>query len=208
MYIIGLTGGIASGKSTVAAMLAERGAVIVNADEVGWEVYRPGGPAYREVIEAFGPHILAADGSIDRQKLGAIVFADPQARQRLNAITHPRMKVLMRERLAALAAKGTKVAVLEAALLLEAGWDDLVDEVWVTVAPPQVAVERLRRDKGLSQEEALARIAAQLSNEERIQRADVVIATDCPLAQTRRIVDREWQRFLARCQSPSARQRV
>jgi len=203
VYIIGLTGGIASGKSTVAAMLAEKGAVVLNADQVGWEVYQPGGPAYQEVVAAFGPDILAADGSIDRGKLGAIVFANREALQRLNAITHPHMKELMKERLAELAEKGAEIAVLEAALLLEAGWDDLVDEVWVTVVPPQVAVQRLTQDKGLSREEALARISAQLSNEERIRRAHLVIDTGCPLAETRRMVEEAWSRLLARRRSPS-----
>jgi dephospho-CoA kinase len=166
--------------------------------------------AFREVVppllEAFGPDILAGDGSIDRQKLGAIVFSDPQARQRLNAITHPRIKELMRERLAELAEKGTEIAVLEAALLLEAGWDDLVDEIWVTVASPEVAVQRLAQDKGLSREEALARIGAQLSDEERIQRAAVVIDTGCLLAETRRMVEEAWSRLLTRRSSPSGQQ--
>jgi dephospho-CoA kinase len=92
VYVIGLTGGIGSGKSTVAAMLAEKGATVLNADQVGWDVYRPGGPAYEPIIEAFGREIVADDGSVNRKKLGAIVFADPEARQRLNAITHPLIK--------------------------------------------------------------------------------------------------------------------
>lgn len=203
MYVIGLTGGIASGKSTVAAMLAEKGAVVIDADALGWEVYRPGGPAYEAVVAAFGRQILAPDGSIDRRKLGARVFADPQARQRLNAITHPPMKAMMRERLAELAEKGTEVVVLEAALLLDAGWDDLVDEVWLTLASPQVSAERLAGEKGLSLAEAEARIAAQMTNEERLPRARVVIPTDCPLAKTRRIVDEEWSKLRARLKSPS-----
>ncbi len=207
MYVIGLTGGIGSGKSTVAAMLAQKGAVVLNADQLGWEVYQPGGPAYEPLIKAFGQEIIAADGSVDRKKLGALVFADPEARQRLNAITHPHIMESLRQRLGELAAKGTQVAVIEAALLLEAGWDALADEIWVTVAPPEVVVERLSRDKGLSRQEALARIGAQLSNEERTRRARVVIDTDCPLAQTRRIVEREWRALQARCQLPLASRR-
>jgi dephospho-CoA kinase len=202
MYVIGLTGGVASGKSTVATMLAEKGAVVLSADETGWEVYRPGGPAYEDVVAAFGPDVLAPDGSVDRRKLAAIVFADPQARERLNAITHPRIREVLEGRLAELAGQGKEVAVLEAALLLEAGWDDLVDEVWVTRAPPQVARERLL-ERGLSQREAEARVRSQPSSQERVRRARAEIATDCPLVDTRRIVDREWSRLLAAARSPS-----
>jgi dephospho-CoA kinase len=203
VYVIGLTGGIGSGKSTVAAMLAEKGATVLNADQVGWDVYRPGGPAYEPIIEAFGREIVADDGSVNRKKLGAIVFADPEARQRLNAITHPLIKEGMQQRLMELAETGDQVVVMEAAILLEAGWDDLVDAVWVTVAQPEVVVGRLDRNKGLSREEALARISAQLSNEERMRRAGVVIDTDCSLAQTRRLVEEKWDEMRSRRRSPS-----
>lgn len=198
MYVIGLTGGIASGKSTVSALLAQRGAVILSADLAGHELYRPGTRVWQQVVDAFGPEVMAADGSIDRKKLGSIVFADQQALKRLNAITHPPIKELMRQRLADLAGQRTEVAVLEAALLIEAGWTDLADEVWVTVVPPPVAVQRLIEGKGLSREEALARIASQLSNEERTERAGVVINTDYSLQETHRIVEEAWSRLLAR----------
>ncbi len=203
MYVIGLTGGIGSGKSTVADMLEEKGAVVLSADQLGHEVYVPGRPAWQEVVDAFGRDIVAADGSIDRKKLGAIVFSDPQGRERLNAITHPRMKEMMQQRLAELAAEGTAVAVLEAALLLDAGWDDLTDEVWVTAAPAALAAQRTAERTGLTREEVLARIRAQMSNEERVRRADVVIDTDCSLEETRQQVEREWSRLLARIGSPS-----
>ncbi len=184
MYVIGLTGGIGSGKSTVAKLLEQQGAAILSADRVGHEVYRPGRPAWQEIVDAFGREIVAEDGTIDRQKLGAIVFASPRELKRLNAITHPRMKGMMREKLRQLARGGHAVAVLEAALLFEAGWDDLADEVWVTVAPPQVAAERTAARSGLPPEQVLGRIKAQMSNEERIRRADVVIDTDCDLEGT------------------------
>ena len=204
MYVIGLTGGIGSGKSTVAAMLAEKGAAVLNVDQVGWEVYRPGGPAYQPLMDAFGQEIIAPDGSVDRKKLGAIVFADPEALRRLNAITHPIMMETMKERLTELAEAGTQIAVVEAAILLETGWDALVDEVWVTAAPPEAVVERLGRDKGMSREAAMARISAQLSNEERVRRARVVIDTGCSLAETRRIVDKGWEDLQARCRAASS----
>ena len=198
MYVIGITGGIASGKSTVVQMLEQRGAVLLSADAVGHEVYEPGRPAWQEIVDAFGRQVVAEDGTIDRKRLGAIAFSDPQQLQRLNAITHPRMKEMMRQKLSEERARGTQVAVLEAALLFDAGWDDLTDEVWVTVAPPEVAAGRTAERSGLSVEEALARIRAQMSNEERIARSQVVIDTDCPLERTRKQVDEEWARLMER----------
>ncbi|HXG43048.1 MAG TPA: dephospho-CoA kinase [Dehalococcoidia bacterium] len=198
MFVIGLTGGLGSGKSTVAEMLRELGAEVLNADQIGHQVYAPGGPAYQEVIDAFGPQVLAADGTVDRRRLAGIVFQDPQALQRLNAITHPRIREAISQRLGELASRGVEVAVLEAALLLEAGWDDLVDEVWVTVCPPEVAARRAAQRSGISLEEALARVRAQMPVEERAQRAQVVIDTDTSLEETRRQVEREWARLKAR----------
>ncbi len=208
MYVIGLTGGIASGKSTVVRMLEEKGAVLLSADAVGHEVYEAGRPAWQEIADAFGREVVAEDGTIDRKRLGAIAFSDPQQLQRLNAITHPRMKEMMREKLNEERARGTRVAVLEAALLFDAGWDDLTDEVWVTVAPPEVAARRTAERSGLSVEEALSRIRAQMSNEERIGRSQVVIDTDCPLERTRMQVDEEWERLVKRLKTPPARSGV
>ena len=198
MHVVGLTGGIASGKTTVVQMLEQRGAVLLSADAVGHEVYEPGRPAWQEIVDAFGRQVVAEDGTIDRKRLGAIAFSDPQQLQRLNAITHPRMKEMMRQKLNEERARGTQVAVLEAALLFDAGWDDLTDEVWVTVAPPEVAAGRTAERSGLSVEEVLARIRAQMSNEERIARSQVVIDTDCPLERTRKQVDEEWARLMER----------
>jgi dephospho-CoA kinase len=213
MYVIGLTGGIGSGKSTVAQMLKQKGAALLSADVVGHEVYQPGRPAWQEIVDAFGRQVVAGDGNIDRKKLGAIVFSDPEQLRRLNAITHPRMKELMREKLEAERASGARVAVLEAALLFDAGWDDLTDEVWVTVAPPEVAAGRTAERSGISVDEAMSRIKAQMSNEERIGRSQVVIDTDCPLEQTRRQVSGEWERLAERLparpgESPPARSGV
>jgi dephospho-CoA kinase len=198
MYVIGLTGGIASGKTTVAQMVEQRGAALLSADAAGHEVYEPGRPAWQEIVDAFGRQVVAEDGAIDRRRLGAIAFSDPQQLQRLNAITHPRMKELMRQKLSEERVRGTQVAVLEAALLFDAGWDDLTDEVWVTVAPPEVAAGRTAERSGLSVEEVLARIRAQMGNEERIARSQVVIDTDCPLERTRKQVDEEWARLMER----------
>src|SRR3989337_2496201 len=114
MYVIGLTGGIGSGKSTVAGMLQQKGAKLLSADAVGHEVYEPGRPAYQEIVGAFGRQIVGPDGKIDRKKLGPIVFSDPEQLRRLNAVTHPRMKELMREKLEAEGVSGARIAVLEA----------------------------------------------------------------------------------------------
>ena len=198
MYVIGLTGGIASGKTTVVQMLEQRGAALLSADAAGHEVYEPGRPAWQEIVDAFGRQVVAEDGAIDRRRLGAIAFSDPQQLQRLNAITHPRMKEMMRQKLSEERVRGTPVVGLGAALLFDAGWDDLTDEAWVTVAPPEVAAGRTAERSGLSVEEALARIRAQISNEERIARSQVVIDTDCPLERTREQVDVEWARLMER----------
>jgi dephospho-CoA kinase len=193
MYVIGLTGGIGSGKSTVAAVLEREGAVVLNADLVGHEVYRPGMPAHAEIVQEFGSGVVAADGTIDRKKLGAIVFSDPQRLQALNRITHPRMKEMMRQRLRELERAGVEFVVLEAALLFDAGWEDLADEVWVTVVDPEVAAERAAARSGLPKEQVLERIQkAQMQSEERIRRSDVVIDTSGSIEDTERRAREAW----------------
>lgn len=198
MYVIGLTGGIGSGKTTVSDMLRAEGAAIVYADQVGHEVYRPGTPVWEQVVQAFGRQVLTEDGEIDRGKLGQIVFSEPGALERLNAITHPPMRQMMSEKLEELRRKGTPVVVLEAALLIEAAWADLADEVWVTVVDPDEAARRSTERSGLSRQQAEARIAAQLSNAERTKHAQVVIDTNCSLAEVARRVDELWEDLTAR----------
>lgn len=196
MYVIGLTGGIGSGKTTVAKLLEAQGAVVLNADLVGHEVYLPGKPAYGEIIEAFGREVVAGDGTIDRKKLGPIVFADPANLAKLNSITHPRIKEMMREKLADIEKKGAKYAVLEAALLFDARWDDLADEVWVTVAPPQIAAERTSARSGIPVEQVLERIQkAQMDSDERIRRSDVVIDTGGTMEETETRALDAWARM-------------
>ena len=198
MFVIGLTGGIGSGKSTVSDMLRAKGAAIVYADQIGHEAYRPGTPVWQQVVDAFGRQVVGGDGQIDRRKLGQVVFSDPQACRRLDAITHPPMKRMMAERLEELRRQGTKVAVLEAAILIEAGWDELADEVWMTVVSPEVAAQRSMERSGLSREQAEARIAAQLSNEERLKHAQVVIDTNCTLEEVAQRVDELWDDLIGR----------
>lgn len=193
MIVIGLTGGIGTGKSIVAETLASLGARILNADQVGHEAYRPHTPVWEEVVGAFGQEILTDGEEIDRRKLGAIVFRDPQAREQLNRIMHPRMYHMMEERLARYRAEGAKVVVLEAALLFEANWTPLVDQIWVTTAPEAVVVQRLCQRNGIGEEQALARIRSQMPVAEKEKGADVIIDTDCSLEQVRQKVRALWQ---------------
>jgi dephospho-CoA kinase len=199
MYTIGLTGGIGTGKSVVAQILEEQGAVILNADHVGHEVYLPGRPAYDDIIAEFGAELVAEDGSIDRKKLGPIVFSSPDRLARLNAITHPRMKEMMRERLAEGARAGAEVAVLEAALLFDAGWDDLTNEVWVTVVDGETAARRASERSGIPVEQVLERIQkAQMASDERIRRSDVVIDTAGTLEDTKQRTLEAWSKLRRR----------
>ena len=198
MRVIGLTGGIASGKSLVSQRLAELGALVIDADKLGHETYRQGTETYRAVIEAFGPEVVGPDGEIDRRALGAKVFGDPAARRKLEAVVWPAIRRLAQQRLDVLRREGTQVVVLEAAVLIEAGWTDIVDEVWLVVASPETARARLAGRNGLTAEQAGARIRAQLTNEERRPHAQVIIENDGSLEELRRAVDEAWSKLAAR----------
>ena len=199
MLTIGLTGGIGSGKSTVSKLLAELGAPIIDADKVGHAIYATDGPAYPDMIAAFGDGILTPDRTIDRKKLGPIVFADPAALKRLNAIVHPKMFARMGEMVAAMRRGGeTRPIVIEAAILIEANWQPLFDEIWLVTAARERVIERVERDRGLKPEQTEARIRAQLSDEERRKYATSVIRNDGTLEELRAAVTRLWQDALAR----------
>ena len=198
MRVIGLTGGIAGGKSLVARRLAGRGAVVIDVDRLGHESYRAGTEAYRAVIQAFGQEVVAPDGEIDRRTLGAKVFADPEARRRLEEIVWPAIRRLAEERLASLRAEGAGVVVLDAAVLIEADWLPLVDEVWLVEASPETSRRRLMERNGLTAEQAEARLRAQLTNEKRRPYADVVIENDGSLEELRRAVDEAWSKLETR----------
>ncbi|MBA7667064.1 Dephospho-CoA kinase [subsurface metagenome] len=198
MKVIGLTGGIASGKSTVSRFLEELGAVIIDADRVGHEAFKPDTETWREVVAAFGQEVLTTGGEIDRQKLGNIVFGDSQALARLNQIVHPRIYALAKAQIEEYRRQGVGVVVLEAPLLLEVGRPSLadeVDEVWVTVAPEPIVLKRLEEKTGLSAPQSLARIRSQLASEERVKHADIVIDTDCRLDELRAKVKKLWRRL-------------
>lgn len=197
MKVIGLTGGIGSGKSTVARFLAELGAVVIDADQLGHEALSPGTGGWREVVAAFGRHILAPSGEIDRERLGEVVFRHPQSRERLNRIMHPRILEMVKAKVEEYRRQGAKVVVLEVPLLIEAGWNFLADEVWVTLAPEATVLSRLRGRAGFSEEQSLRRIRSQLSPDERIKHADAVINTDCSLEELRKKVEELWERLPA-----------
>ncbi len=184
MLTIGLTGGIGSGKSTVAKMLAGLGALVWDADQIGHRVYEPGLPAHAELRSAFGAEIIAPDGKIDRKALGHIVFSDPAALARLNQIVHPRIFERMSSMVRAARDCGeTRAIVIEAAILIEAGWQPLFDEIWLVTASRAHAIERLARDRGLAREQIEARIRAQLSEDERRKWAAIVIENDGTLEE-------------------------
>ncbi len=192
MIVIGLTGGIGSGKSEVSRKLKELGAEVIDADRVGHEAYLPHTPAWEEVVAAFGQEILQPSGEVDRRKLGGIVFSDPKALARLNAIMHPKMYEMLRERLDVLRSQATKVAVIEAAILIEANWTPLVDEVWVTEASEDVVVERVGKRNNLPAEEILRRIRSQMSREERAKHATATITNNTSLEELHRQVEQLW----------------
>ena len=201
MLTIGLTGGIGSGKSTVTSILGELGATVIDADKVGHAIYLPGGPAYNDVIAAFGGDVLAADGTIDRKKLGSIVFADAAALQRLNSIVHPKMFARMREMVGNLRASGQlDPIVIEAAILVEANWQPLFDEIWLVTASKGRVVERIERDRGLKPEQTEARIRAQLPDEDRRKHSTLVITNDGTIAELREKVAELWRSVLGRNQ--------
>ncbi len=197
MRIIGLTGGIASGKSTVARMLEKRGAAVIDADRLAREVVMPGEPALLAIAEAFGPEVLQPDGTIDRQRLGAIVFADPAARRRLEEITHPAIGRRAEAELTALRTAGTQVAVYMAALLIEAGVTSRVDEVWVVYVDGETQLRRLSERDGLERDAALARIRSQMPMEEKARHGVVVIDNSGDLHRTEEQVAAAWRNRLA-----------
>jgi dephospho-CoA kinase len=195
MKVIGITGTIGSGKSTVAGFLRDLGAKVINADEVGHEVYLPGTQGWEAVVEAFGKGILAADGTVDRHKLGEIVFKNQVALSKLNCIVRPLIAQEVQARLKELRKKRTRVVVLEAALLIEAGWSPLVDEIWVTTAPEIVIFKRLAAKREMSRAQAQARIKAQIPVAEQKKYATRVIDTNIPLPELKAKIAAFWQKL-------------
>jgi dephospho-CoA kinase len=205
VHVIGLTGGIASGKSTVTSFFRERGIPVIDADILGHRTYDPGTETYQKVVETFGPDVVAPDGTIDRKVLGSKVFGKPDELKKLTDIVWPGIRRLASEQLAEFEAAGNDIAVLEAAVLLEAGWEDLVDEVWVVVVDPEIAVQRLGARNGLDPDAARARIASQLTNEERIARGDVIIENNGTLEELNARIQQAWDSLQERLRAAAGR---
>jgi dephospho-CoA kinase len=195
VYLIGLTGNIGSGKSTIGAQLGELGAFVVDADQVYRDLIEPGQPGWRAVVDLFGPAVVDGEGRIDRRALGAIVFRDAEALARLERATHPLVLARIDE---LLARERPRVAVHEAIKLIESGGADRCDELWVVTAPRERQIERLVAPRGLTPEEAALRVDAQPPQSEKAARADVVIRNDGDLASLRARVAEEWARVEAR----------
>jgi dephospho-CoA kinase len=201
MKIIGLTGGIGCGKSTVAQLLKELGAVVYDQDQIGHDVIQKNGGAYKKVLSAFGESILAPDGEIDRLKLGQIVFNNPDALKRLNSIVHPAIdeKINTIEKgIKEGHLQGRKVIVMEAAAMLEAGRSWQANEIWVVTCPENSVIGRIKSRPGYSEEVAKSRIHSQMTNDERLKKADVVIKNDGTLEELKAKVKTEWEKLLKR----------
>ncbi|MFF1691405.1 MULTISPECIES: dephospho-CoA kinase [unclassified Streptomyces] len=190
MLKVGLTGGIGAGKSEVSRLLVAHGAVLIDADRIAREVVEPGTPGLAAVVEAFGSGVLAPDGTLDRPALGAIVFADADRLAVLNSIVHPLVGARSAELEAA--ATGDSVVVHDVPLLAENGLAPLYDLVVVVDASPETQLDRLVRLRGMTEEDARARMAAQATREKRLEIADIVIENDVPLDELHRRVDAVW----------------
>ena len=197
MKVIGLTGGIACGKTTLADMLRRLGAVIIDADELSRSLTADGGEALPYIRQAFGDGVFQPSGSLDRRKLGAVVFGNEAARETLNGILHPMVYRRMEEELVKCRDLGVKVVVLDVPLLFETHGETLADLTLCAVAPEETQISRLKSRNGLSRAEALSRIRSQMPNEEKARRSDIVIDTNCPLMELEEMIQtlyQEWNR--------------
>jgi dephospho-CoA kinase len=198
MKIIGLTGGIGSGKSTAAQFLRSFGATVIDLDKVGHDVLKKNGGVYNQILSVFGDGILSADGEIDRTRLGKMVFGNPEALKRLNGIVHPAIDKKVDEAVTESGRRGVKVVVLEAAVMLEAGRSWQSNEIWVVAAPEADVIKRIKNRPDYTEEIARTRIKAQITNEERIKQADVAIMNDSTLEALEAKVKAEWQKLQKR----------
>lgn len=200
LYVIGLTGNIATGKSTVGRMLKEEGAALVDTDLIARQVVEPYSPGWQLILRHFGWEVLLPDSTLNRKKLGAIVFNSQEKRTLLGKILHPYIKAEVRRRLIELSRKASKKetllpVVLIVPLLFEAGYDREVDSIWITTATPSTQLTRLTQRDGLTEEEALSRINAQEGQESKIPRSQIIIDSETPLEEMRTEVLRQFQKI-------------
>ena len=198
MLKIGLTGGIGTGKSLVTSFLQEQGANVINADLLGHEAYLPGTVGFKQVVSEFGEDIVGKDGHVDRQKLGPIVFSDQSNMDRLNAIMHPLIKDMIQTQLDDVEGKGQIIAIVEAAVLIEAGWESLFDEIWVVAADEEEIISRLASRNGLSREDAQKRINSQMTSIERSAYGDVIINNTGSVEDLKENVESLWAQRVSR----------
>lgn len=197
MMVVGLTGGICSGKSTIAEMFQRLGATVIDADQVAHALVEPGQPLFETVASAFGREIVGADGRIDRRRLGAMVFADPEARRRLEAILHPAIIEECEWRIRQAEVSGTSLCLVNAALLIESGWHARCDAVILVEASEAIQLDRLVGSRGLSRDEAMLRIRSQMPQHKKRRHARYVIENDGPLKETERQVKAVWEQVCA-----------
>ncbi|XP_014014194.1 bifunctional coenzyme A synthase isoform X1 [Salmo salar] len=199
-YVIGLTGGSGSGKSSIARQLEALGAVRINSDQLGHETYRPGEVAYNRVLEEFGSDLINEDKTINRRALGRKVFGNKERLKALTDIVWPEIALLVKERIQQAREEGKQVCVVDAAVLLEAGWTDIVHEVWVTVIPEEEAVSRIMARDGVSQEDAVRRLQSQWPNTQQVEQANVVLCTLWEPEITQKQVRKAWDLLQKRIQ--------
>ena len=193
MPIICLTGGIAAGKSTAARYFATRGAKIIDADQLGHATYEAGTPANDRLVETFGDAVRAEDGGIDRKALGGMVFGKPEALKQLTDIVWPQIRLLAEAQTQSLLREDpSAIVILEAAVLFEAGWEDIGDATWVVITEPEVAIARAMARDGLTREAVEKRLSSQLSNTDRAARADLVIENNTLEADFLAALDAAW----------------
>ncbi|MBU2702463.1 dephospho-CoA kinase [Sporomusaceae bacterium BoRhaA] len=196
MRFIGLTGGIASGKSTVSALLKKQGAFIIDADQIAYNVVEQGEQAYKDIVTAFGGDVVLADGRLNRQKLGALVFQDAKKRALLEKFTHPRIEERIVELIEFAQKNSYPVIILDMPLLFETGWDKRVDEVWVIQVDESIQRQRLMKRNSFSEQEATLRMKAQKSQVEKIRKADQVIDNNGDLAKLQAEILRVWAQVM------------
>jgi len=195
MLIIGVTGNIGSGKSTVCQILAKLGATIIDADKLAHEAYKPYSQTWQELISAFGKDIVKANGEIDRQKLGQMVFSDSNALAQLNQIVHPRAYCMAKEQIENYRRQAVKAVAVEATLLIEAGWANLVDKVWLVIAPDDIVTQRLTQYKEMSESQILARLKSQMPAREKMKYANEVIYNNGDISQLEAKATELWHKL-------------